>query len=104
MSIEEMIQNNTPVTRAEFEQLRQFVLSMDSRYNREKEYNSADKMGIRQTEGNHGIAIDENTQGISENDGAICDVAELSDVNSQAIDDLAEMVDELSNKVDAMEG
>ena len=92
------------VTRDEFEQLRQFVLAMDSRFNREKGYDSADKAGIRQTEGNHGIALDENTQGISENDGAICDVAELSDVNSQAIDDLAEVVDELSNKIAEMEG
>lgn len=60
-------------------------------------YNNADKAGIRQAEGIHG-------QGISENDTAICDVADLSDVNSQAIDDLAELVDELSNKVAEMEG
>ena len=59
-------------------------------------YNEADKDGIRQTEGEHGNAI-------NENDTAICDVADLSDVNSQAIDDLAEMVDELSNKVAEME-
>lgn len=60
-------------------------------------YNEADKDGIRQTEGEHGIAI-------NENDSAICDVADLSDVNSQAIDDLAEIVDELSNKIAEMEG
>ena len=41
---------------------------------------------------------------IGENDVAICDIAELADVNSQAIDDLAEMVDELSNKVAELEG
>ena len=93
MSIEERLSN-----------LEKLVDSLIKRIDNDKFYDSADKMGIRQTEGNHGIAIDENTQGISENDGAICDVAELSDVNSQAIDDLAEMVDELSNKVDAMEG
>ena len=40
---------------------------------------------------------------IGENDVAICDIAELADVNSQAIDDLAEMVDELSNKVAELE-
>ena len=44
------------------------------------------------------------SKGISENDSAICDVADLSDVNSQAIDDLAEMVDELSNRVAELEG
>ena len=60
-------------------------------------YDTADKTGIRKTEGIH-------TVGISENDTAICDVADLSDVNSQAIDDLAELVDELSNKVAEMEG
>jgi hypothetical protein len=43
------------------------------------------------------------TIGVSENDSAICDVAELSDVNSSAIDDLAEMVDELSNRVSILE-
>jgi len=59
-------------------------------------YNNADKAGIRQTEGIHG-------QEISENDTAICDVADLSDVNSQAIDDLAEIVDEISNKIAEME-
>jgi hypothetical protein len=47
--------------------------------------------------------VDENTNGVGENDGAICDVAELSDMNSMAIDDLAEIVDELLNKVEALE-
>ena len=50
------------------------------------------------------IGISTNSLGVSENDMAICDVADLSDVNSQAIDDLAEMVDELSNKVAGLEG
>ena len=50
------------------------------------------------------IGIGKNSTGVAENDTAICDVAELSDVNSQAIDDLAEMVDELSNKVAELEG
>ena len=59
--------------------------------------NYADIASIRNTEDIHG-------EGISENDTAVCDVAELSDVNSQAIDDLAELVDELSNKVAEMEG
>ncbi len=50
------------------------------------------------------IGISNNSTGVAENDSAICDVAELSDVNSQAIDDLAEMVDELLNKVSELEG
>ncbi len=44
--------------------------------------------------------VDSNTQGVSENDNAICDVAELSDVNSMAIDDLAEMADTNSLAID----
>lgn len=47
--------------------------------------------------------IDSNTTGVSDNDLAICDVADLADTNSMAIDDLAELVDELSNKVAEME-
>ena len=81
MSIEEMIQNNTPVSRLEFEQLRQFVLSMDSRYNREKEYDSADKAGIRQTEGNHGEAIEVNSADIEQNSADIEYIAIMSDID-----------------------
>ncbi len=44
--------------------------------------------------------VDSNTKGVSENDTAICDVAELSDVNSMAIDDLAEMADTNSLAID----
>lgn len=47
--------------------------------------------------------VNQNTEGVVENDGAICDVAELSDTNSMAIDDLAEIVDELLNRVEALE-
>ena len=44
--------------------------------------------------------VDSNTKGITENDTAICDIAELSDVNSMAIDDLAEMADTNSVAID----
>lgn len=44
--------------------------------------------------------INSNTQGVEENDTAICDIAELSDVNSMAIDDLAEMADTNSLAID----
>ena len=60
-------------------------------------YDKADKNVLRNVDYKHG-------EGINENDTAICDVADLSDVNSQAIDDLAEIVDELSNKIAEMEG
>ena len=49
------------------------------------------------------IGISNNTTGVSDNELAICDVADLADTNSMAIDDLAELVDELSNKVAEME-
>lgn len=44
--------------------------------------------------------IDANTNGVSENDQAICEVAELEDTDSQAIDELAEMVDTNSTAID----
>ena len=48
--------------------------------------------------------VDENTVGVSENDGAIMDVAELSDENATAIEELAALVDELMERVKALEG
>lgn len=48
--------------------------------------------------------VDENTVGVSENDGAIMDVAELSDENATAIEELAALVDELIERVEALEG
>ena len=48
--------------------------------------------------------VDANTQGVAENDGAICDVAEMSDENSSAIDELAEMIDDLETRVAELEG
>ena len=47
--------------------------------------------------------VDENTDGVAENDGAICDVADLADTNSIAIDDLAEILDDLLSRVEALE-
>ena len=48
--------------------------------------------------------VDENTVGVSENDGAIMDVAGLSDENATAIEELAALVDELMERVEALEG
>ena len=72
--------------------------------NNEKKYDMANINGVRKGVGDNSADIETNIENIAENDGAICDVAELSDVNSQAIDDLAEMVDELSKKVEELEG
>lgn len=47
--------------------------------------------------------IKANADGVKENDNAICDVAELSDVNSMAIDDIAEMIDDLEQRVAELE-
>lgn len=48
--------------------------------------------------------VDNNTVGVAENDGAIMDVAELSDENATAIEELAALVDELMERVEALEG
>ena len=85
MSIEKRLSN-----------LEKLVNSLIKRIDNDKFYDSADKMGIRQTEGNL-------TSATTENDTAICDIADLSDVNSSAIDDLAVIIDELINKVYELE-
>ena len=77
--------------------LENLVLAINSKLDRIYLYQNADTASER-------IGISNNSVGVAENDSAICDVADLSDVNSQAIDDLAEMVDELSNKVAELEG
>jgi hypothetical protein len=84
--------------------LENLVASVISMYGIKTRYNEADKSALRQTSSQQGEEIKTNTVGINENDTAVCDVAELSDVNSQAIDDLAEMVDELAQKIAEMEG
>ena len=84
------------VSRKEFDDLRNLVLALIKRIDNDKYYDSADKNGIRQTEGNL-------TSATTENDTAICDIADLSDVNSSAIDDLAVIIDELINKVYELE-
>ena len=85
------------VSREEFDSLKKLVNSLIKRSDINKEYSDADTASER-------LNISNNTVGVTENDTAICDVADLSDVNSQAIDDLAEMVDELLNKVSELEG
>ena len=76
--------------------LENLVLAINSKLDRIYLYQNADTASER-------IGIANNAKSISENDGGICDVADLSDVNSQAIDDLAEMVDELANQITKLE-
>ena len=47
--------------------------------------------------------VDQNTQGVEENDGAIMDVADLADENSNAVEELAAIIDELDERVTALE-
>lgn len=72
---------DNPVSREEFEQLKKFVLAMDSRYNKNLGYDSADKAGIRQTEGVHGEAIETHTADIEQNSANIEYVAIMSDID-----------------------
>ena len=60
MSIEERLSN-----------LEKLVDSLIKRIDNDKFYDSADKQGIRQTEGNHGEAIQTNTDDISQNSADI---------------------------------
>ena len=60
MSIEERLSN-----------LEKLVDSLIKRIDNDKFYDSADKAGIRQTEGNHGEAIQTNTEDISQNSADI---------------------------------
>ena len=83
--------------------LENLVNALSKKIDSIKFYQDADNAGMRQTEVNQGVQIDANTTGVAENDSAICDVAELSDVNSTAIDDLAEMIDDLEQRVSALE-
>ena len=79
------------------ENLENLVNSLSASITNNKFYTDADIAGCRNTE-------ETNTVGVSDNDIAICDVADLADTNSMAIDDLAEMVDDLSNRVAELEG
>lgn len=76
--------------------LENLVNALSKKIDKNKFYQDADTSSER-------INISNNTNGVSENDSAICDVAELEDINSSAIDDLAEMIDNLENRVAKLE-
>lgn len=56
-----------PITRKEFDDLRNLVYSLIKRIDNDKYYDLADKNGIRQTEGQHGEAISEHSESINQN-------------------------------------
>ena len=70
MSIEERLSN-----------LEKLVDSLIKRIDNDKFYDSADKMGIRQTEGNHGEAIAVNSADIEKNSADIEYIAIMSDID-----------------------
>ena len=75
------------------ENLEKLVTSLSKKIDGNKFYQEADTASER-------IGISANANGVSENDQAICEVAELEDTDSQAIDELAEMVDTNSTAID----
>lgn len=65
------------VTREEFEQLRQLVLSLIAREDRRAMYDQADKGGIRQTEGQHGEEISVNSSDLEDVRAGLEEVYEM---------------------------
>lgn len=59
------------VSRKEFDDLRNLVLALIKRIDNDKFYDSADKNGIRHTEGQHGEALTEHTESIEHNSADI---------------------------------
>ena len=70
MSIEERLNN-----------LENLVYALIKRIDNDKFYDSADKAGLRQTEGNHGEAIESNSADIEKNSADIEYIAIMSDID-----------------------
>lgn len=77
--------------------LEDWFSALIKQFNIKKMYNEADLAAQKK-------AIGETAIGVSDNDIGICDVADLADTNSIAIDDLAAMIDDLQNRVSELEG
>lgn len=77
--------------------LENWFSALIKQFNIKKMYNEADLAAQKK-------AIGKTAIGVSDNDIGICDVADLADTNSIAIDDLAVMIDELQNRVSELEG
>ena len=78
------------------ENLEKLVNGLIKKIDNNKFYQDADTASER-------IGIGNNTSGVAENDSAIMDIAELSDENGTAIEELAEMIDDLEERVSALE-
>ena len=77
--------------------LEDWFSALIKQFNIKKMYNEADLAAQKK-------AIGETAIGVSDNDIGICDVADLADTNSIAIDDLAAMIDDLQNRFSELEG
>lgn len=77
--------------------LEDWFSALINQFNIKKMYNEADLAAQKK-------AIGETASGVSDNDIAVCDVADLADTNSIAIDDLAAMINDLQNRVSELEG
>lgn len=77
--------------------LEDWFRALINQFNIKKMYNEADLAAQKK-------AIGKTASGVSDNDIAVCDVADLADTNSIAIDDLAAMIDDLQNRVSELEG
>ena len=77
--------------------LEDWFRALINQFNIKKMYNEADLAAQKKE-------ISETASGVSDNDIAVCDVSDLADTNSIAIDDLAAMIDDLQNRVSELEG
>ena len=77
--------------------LEDWFRALINQFNIKKMYNEADLAAQKKE-------ISETASGVSDNDIAVCNVADLADTNSIAIDDLAAMIDDLQNRVSELEG
>lgn len=70
-----------PITRKEFDDLRNLVYSLINRIDIDKYYDLAEKDGIIQTEGQHSVAIEGNSADIEKNSADIEYIAIMSDID-----------------------
>lgn len=76
--------------------LETFFHSFVKRTDMERFYDKAEAHSTQQS-------VSKATEGVSDNDVAICDVADLADTNSTAIDDIGIILDDLIHRVEELE-
>lgn len=77
--------------------IRNMLTAFINQYNIDKGYTKADTTAERKN-------ISENTFGVAENGTGILDLADLSDENSTALEEIAEMLDDHEQRISALEG